>query len=102
MNELRTFGQTVKRRRESGAVLIAALIVIVILAFIAATVTMNAMPAYRGTFHGSSWHEAKLAADAGVEYAMSEIQKCVPKPNNYTWPGWVLADGSPVPPGSNA
>ncbi|HET6406603.1 MAG TPA: pilus assembly PilX N-terminal domain-containing protein [Chthoniobacteraceae bacterium] len=86
--------------RQSGAALIAALIVLVILTSVAASVFMSSVPAYRGTYQASAWAEAKLAADAGVDFAMSELQKCAPNPRAFNWAGWTLpasAGGGSVP-----
>lgn len=91
-----------RQRRETGAALIAAIIVIGILAAVAGTVLMTAVPAYRSTYHASAWQEAKLAADAGIDLGMAAIQRSLPDPNLYTWPEWTLQDGTtPVPAGSN-
>lgn len=87
-----------RHRRETGAALIAAIIIIGIIAAIAGSVLMTAVPAYRSTYHASAWHEAKLAADAGIDLGMAAIQRSLPDPNEYTWPGWTLPDGTtPVP-----
>jgi hypothetical protein len=83
--------------RESGAALLAALITMAALTAVAATVFLSSVPAYRGTYQTSAWHEAKLAADAGVDFAMSALQKTVPRPTAYTWPGWVTENGGAVP-----
>ncbi len=88
--------------RETGAALIAAIIIVGILAAIAGTVLMTAVPAYRSTYHAAAWQEAKLAADAGIDLGMAAIPRSLPDPNIYAWPGWTLPDGSsPVPAGEN-
>src|SRR4030095_16993708 len=68
---------------------------------IAASVFFSSVPAYRGTYQASAWHEAKLAADAGADFAMSTLQKTVPNPALYDWNGWTidLTTGAPVPAG---
>jgi hypothetical protein len=85
--------------RESGSALLAAMITLAVLTTIAASVFFSSVPAYRGTYHASAWHEAKLAADAGVDFAMSTLQKTVPNPALYDWNGWTIAGGAPVPAG---
>lgn len=82
--------------RETGAALIAAIIIVGILAAIAGSVLMTAVPAYRSTSHAAAWQEAKLAADAGIDLGMAAIQRSLPDPNEYTWPGWTLP-GSTTP-----
>jgi hypothetical protein len=77
--------------------LLAALITMAALTAVAASVFMSSVPAYRGTYQASAWHEAKLAADAGVDFAMSALQKTVPNPSAYTWPDWTTESGAPVP-----
>ncbi|HZJ14861.1 MAG TPA: hypothetical protein VFD27_07420 [Chthoniobacteraceae bacterium] len=81
---------------EMGSAIIAALVVIGILALMAATFFLRAMPAYRTTYQASAWQEARLAADAGIDYGMAAIQNSLPQPDNYTWPTWTLSDGSPI------
>jgi hypothetical protein len=84
---------------ESGVALLAALITLLVLTTVAASIFMASMPAYRGTYQASAYQQAKLAADAGVDYAISQLQNSVPKTNAYTWPGWTLSDGTtPVTP----
>lgn len=83
-------------RREAGVALIAALIVVAILGFLAASVFLTAVPAYRGTYQASAWQEARLAADAGVEFGVAAIQDSLPQTNDYTWPGWILRNGNPI------
>jgi hypothetical protein len=84
--------------RESGAALLAAMITLVVLTSIAASVFLSSVPAYRGTYQASAWYEAKLAADAGADFAMSALQKTVPNPNAYDWAGWTTETGTAVPP----
>jgi hypothetical protein len=90
------------RTGASGSALMAALIMIGIVAFIAATVLSTAIPAYRSTYHASAWHEARLAADAGIELGVAAVQDSIqPGTNNYTWPGWTKPDGSAFVPGTD-
>jgi hypothetical protein len=84
--------------RESGSALLAALITLAVLTTLAASVFLSSVPAYRGTYQAAAWHEAKLAADAGVDFAMSTLQKTVPNPMAYDWAGWTTEAGTPVPP----
>jgi hypothetical protein len=77
--------------------LLAALITMAALTAIAASVFLSSVPAYRGTYQASAWQEAKLAADAGADFAMSTLQQTVPNPTLYTWPGWTTEGGGPVP-----
>jgi hypothetical protein len=85
--------------RESGAALLAAMITLTVLTAIAATVFMSSVPAYRGTYQAAAWHEAKMAADAGVDFAIATLQKTTPNPALYDWAGWTLEDGTAVPKG---
>lgn len=91
----------IRQRNESGSAIIAAIIAIGILAFIAGTVLLTAVPAYRSTYHAAAWHEARLSADAGVDLAIATLQRSLPDTNAYTWPGWTLKNGDPVPPNSS-
>lgn len=79
---------------ESGSTLLVALITMAVLTTVAASVFLSSVPAYRGTYQTSAWHEAKLAADAGVDYAMAALQNTAPNPMAYSWPGWTLEDGT--------
>lgn len=89
------------RSRRAGSALPIALIFVGILVFLAASVALTALPAFRGTYHASAWHEARLAADAGIDLGIAAIQKSLPDTNAYAWPGWTMAGEAPVPPGSN-
>src|SRR5688572_30514782 len=88
-------------RSNAGSTLISALLILSVLSLVAATVFRTAIPAYRGTYHGAAWHEARLAADAGVDLAFAAIQNSLPDTNLYTWPGWTDASGNPVTPGTD-
>ncbi len=88
-------------RTASGSALIGCLVIVGILALLASTVFLTAIPAYRGTYHASAWHEARLAADAGVDLGVAAVQNSLPATNSYTWPGWTLSNGNAVPAGTD-
>lgn len=92
------YGASASRR---ASALIAVLIAVGILSSLAAATLLTAVPAYRGTYHAAAWHEARLAADAGIDLGVAAIQSSLPDTSAYTWPGWSLLSGSPVPLGSN-
>jgi hypothetical protein len=97
MNMSNPFSRTLSDSRVSGSAMLAALITLAALTAVAASVFLSSVPAYRGTYHASAWQEAKLAADAGVDFAMATLQKTVPNPTAYTWPGWQTEGGGAVP-----
>lgn len=73
---------------ESGSTLLIALITMAVLTAIAASVFLSAIPGYRSGYQASAWQEAKLAADSGIDFAMTELQNTVPDPTLYKWTGW--------------
>lgn len=87
---------TLLSNREAGSAIVAALILVGILGFLAATIFLKAMPAYRSSYQASAWHEARLASDAGIDFGMAAIQNSLPQPDAYAWPGWTLSDGSAI------
>ncbi len=94
--QTRYYATSAANHRETGSALIAALIVIGILGFLAGTIFLRAVPAYRSSYQASAWHEARLAADAGIDFGMATIQNSLPRPDNYAWPSWTLSNGSPI------
>jgi len=95
---IRPVSHRITNPRESGAALLAALITLAVLTTIAASVFLSSVPAYRGTYQAAAWHEAKLAADAGIDFGLSTLQKTCPNPMAYDWAGWTTDTGTPVPP----
>jgi hypothetical protein len=95
----KTPNQFFNGRRESGSTLLVALITMVVLTAVAASVFLSSVPAYRSGYQASAWQEAKLAADSGVDFAMTALQNTVPNPMLYTWPEWHkdIVGGGAVP-----
>ena len=67
-------------RGNGGNVILLALLVIAVLAATAAHVFKNVFPRYITTVQTASWQEARLAADAGVDIAISALNASAPDP----------------------
>ena len=84
-----------KRIHKRGSSLLTALLTMTVLTFVAATVVSKVGVRYQSTFHSSSWEEALLAAEAGVDLAMLSVNKVATDPTG-AWAGWSAPDAAGV------
>jgi hypothetical protein len=83
------FGSRYARvRRCRGGTLLLALGCVALLAVTAAYTLQRVSPRYRQTAQFAAWQEAHLAAEAGVDIAIADLQKNAVGPIDGAWAGW--------------
>src|SRR5436309_10040757 len=87
------------RRRDfkhAGSVLIWTVLVIAVLSLIAVETLRLVTVKYQNALQTSTWQEALLAAESGIDVAIVELRKSLyPAPNN-AWQGWTNQPGNNV------
>ena len=83
-------------KREKAGVLIFALLYSMILLALAVEVLRSVVPRYQVTVQTAGWQEARLAAEAGVEKAMVDVNKALGDYLTYDWAGanWYQVSGT--------
>ena len=78
------------RAFKQGNALLVALISIFTLTIVAGEVMRTVIPRYQLTIQTAGWQEARLAAEAGVERAMVDLNAAKANyGNGYAWNGWL-------------
>jgi hypothetical protein len=92
------------RRRREGSTLVLALTTITLLAIMAAYTLRRVAPKFRMAAQAAGWQEARLAAEAGVDVGLWDLQQNAAGPAPETWSGWTQIQGGAVgnPPGGTA
>src|SRR5437868_5132251 len=82
--------------KTSGSVLIWTVVVIAILSLIAVETLRLVTIKYQSALQTSTWQEALLAAESGIDVAIVELRKSLyPQPNS-AWQGWNNAPGNNI------
>ena len=84
---------TFHQRRTSGSVLIMALGILATLAVLSSIAMSVLGNRYRLAFQTASWQEALLAAESGVDLAVSELRTSLYNPES-AFTAWKHEDGS--------
>ena len=72
-----------------GSVLMVTLLFMAILSFTAAHVLKIVLSRHTTTVQTAAWHEARLAAEAGMDLALAELNRNVPDPTVSGSGRWV-------------
>jgi len=87
------------RRRDfkkAGSVLVWTVLVIAMLSLIAVETLRLVTAKYQNALQTSTWQEALLAAESGIDVAIIELRKSLyPQPNN-AWSGWGNPPGNEI------
>ena len=97
-----TFGRAAGRRRRDGSTLVLALTTITLLAIMAAYTLRRVAPKFRMASQAAGWQESRLAAEAGVDVALWDLQQNAAGAAPETWSGWTQSQGATVSASSTA
>lgn len=88
---------------EQGSILAVTCLALVVLLFAAATILMSSTSRFPASYQASSWQSARLAAEAGIALAISNLcaNHTDPTGASSSWPGWKLTDGTTAASGTN-
>src|SRR5256886_13566495 len=81
---------------KKGSVLVWTILVIAILSLIAVETLRLVTAKYQNALQTSTWQEALLAAESGVDVAIVELRKSLYPPPNHAWDGWNNPPGNVV------
>src|SRR5260370_7268816 len=81
---------------KTGSVLVWTVLVIAMLSLIAVETLRLVTVKYQNALQASSWQEALLAAESGIELAIVELRKSLYPQPNYAWNGWNNPPGNEV------
>src|SRR5438105_2780979 len=87
------------RRQQStkaGSVLVWTVLIIGILSLIAVETLRLVTAKYQNALQTSTWQEALLAAESGIDVAIVELRKSLYPPPNHAWDGWNNPPGNVV------
>src|SRR3989440_7773647 len=85
-----------QRAAKTGSILVWTVLTIGILSLIAVETLRLVTAKYQNALQTSTWQEALLAAESGIDLAIIELRKSLyPSPNN-AWQGWNNAPGNNV------
>lgn len=85
-----------RRAKQAGSVLVWTVLVIAVLSLIAVETLRLVTIKYQNALQTSTWQEALLAAESGIDLAIVELRKSLyPAPNN-AWSGWTNSPGNGV------
>src|SRR5437899_12808148 len=87
------------RRQQStkaGSVLVWTVLIIGILSLIAVETLRLVTAKYQNALQTSTWQEALLAAESGVDLAIVQLRKSLYPPPNHAWDGWNNPPGYAV------
>jgi hypothetical protein len=80
----------------AGSVLVWTVLVIAILSLIAVETLRLVTIKYQNALQTSTWQEALLAAESGIDLAIVELRKSLYPPPNDAWDGWNNPPGNGV------
>ena len=81
---------------KTGSVLVWTVLVIAMLSLIAVETLRLVTAKYQNALQTSTWQEALLAAESGIDLAIVELRKSLYPPPNYAWEGWNNPPGNEV------
>src|SRR5207253_6470660 len=81
---------------KAGSVLVWTVLIIGILSLIAVETLRLVTAKYQNALQTSTWQEALLAAESGVDVAIVELRKSLYPPPNHAWDGWNNPPGNVV------
>jgi hypothetical protein len=81
---------------KAGSVLVWTVLIIGILSLIAVETLRLVTAKYQNALQTSTWQEALLAAESGIDLAIVELRKSLYPPPNHAWDGWNNPPGSAV------
>jgi hypothetical protein len=82
--------------RKAGSVLIWTVVVISLLSLIAVETLRLVTVKYQNALQTSTWQEALLAAESGIDLAIVELRRSLYPPPNHAWEGWNNQPGDNV------
>jgi hypothetical protein len=85
-----------QRSSKKGSVLVWTVLVIGILSLIAVETLRLVTVKYQNALQTSTWQEALLAAESGIDLAIVELRKSLYPQPNYAWDGWDNQPGNGV------
>jgi len=81
---------------KKGSVLVWTILVIAILSLIAVETLRLVTAKYQNALQTSTWQEALLAAESGIDLAIVELRKSLYPSPNHAWDGWNNQPGNNV------
>ena len=84
------------RSKKEGSVLIWTVVVIGVLSLIAVETLRLVTVKYQNALQTSTWQEALLAAESGIDLAIVELRKSLYPAPNHAWDGWNNQPGNNV------
>ncbi len=81
---------------KAGSVLVWTVVVIAILSLIAVETLRLVTVKYQNVLQTSTWQEALLAAESGIDLAIVELRKSLYPSPNHAWEGWNNPPGNEV------
>src|SRR5260370_33395217 len=81
---------------KTGSVLVWTVLVIAMLSLIAVETLRLVTVKYQNALQASSWQEALLAAESGIDLAIVELRKSLYPSPNHAWEGWNNPPGNEV------
>src|SRR5437764_1803672 len=84
------------RSTTAGSVLVWTVLVIAILSLMAVETLRLVTIKYQSALQTSTWQEALLAAESGIDVAIVELRKSLYPQPNYAWEGWNNPPGNEV------
>ena len=84
------------RSSKAGSVLVWTVLVIAVLSLIAVETLRLVTIKYQNALQTSTWQEALLAAESGIDVAIIELRKSLYPPPNNAWQGWSNSPGNGV------
>src|SRR6266513_5677366 len=81
---------------KSGSVLVWTVLVIAMLSLIAVETLRLVTAKYQNALQTSTWQEALLAAESGIDLAIVELRKSLFPVPNHAWDGWNNTPGNGV------
>src|SRR5438067_99096 len=81
---------------KTGSVLVWTVLVIAMLSLIAVETLRLVTAKYQNALQTSTWQEALLAAESGIDLAIVELRKSLYPQPNYAWEGWNNPPGNEV------
>src|SRR5207245_3479955 len=81
---------------KAGSVLVWTVLIIGILSLIAVETLRLVTAKYQNALQTSTWQEALLAAESGIDLAIVELRKSLYPAPNHAWDGWNNPPGNEV------
>ena len=82
-----------RKRRCAGSTLVLSMAIITLLAIMAAYTLRRVGPKFRMAGQAAGWQESRLAAEAGVDVALRDLQQNAAGAAPEVWPGWTQTQG---------